>query len=88
MKSFLSILILAPGIAFATDETSTFDAKAAERFAKEAASDPAAAIGVAQCRIATGKRAEALATLEAARERFPKSARFECQLSVADGHKP
>src|SRR5437870_6623002 len=34
MKSFLSILILAPGIAFATDETSTFDAKAAERFAK------------------------------------------------------
>src|SRR5436309_6740735 len=34
MKSFLSILILAPGIAFATDETSTFDAKAAERFAR------------------------------------------------------
>src|SRR5437870_13420369 len=34
MKSFLSILILAPGIAFAADETSTFDAKAAERFAK------------------------------------------------------
>src|SRR5207244_247007 len=31
---FLSILILAPGIAFAADETSTFDAKAAERFAK------------------------------------------------------
>src|SRR5437867_6119136 len=34
MKSFLSILILASGIALAADETSTFDAKAAERFAK------------------------------------------------------
>src|SRR4051812_9670246 len=55
--------------------------EAAERFAKEAESDPVAAIGLAQCRVATGKGAEARTILEAACERFPKSAGLQAEMS-------
>src|SRR4051812_29029384 len=55
--------------------------EAAERFAKEAESDLSAAIGLAQCGVATGKRAEARTILEAACERFPKSAGLQAEMS-------
>lgn len=47
---------------------------AAAAFAKAADINPAAAIGLARCKLATGKRDEAAKVLEAAAEKLPKSA--------------
>src|SRR5262245_32002565 len=63
-------------------------AEAAERFAAAADNDVAAAIGLAQTKLVTGKRADARAVLEAAAERFPKSAAIRAelaQLAIARG---
>src|SRR5262245_30460211 len=57
--------------------------EAAERFDRLVDTDPAAAIGLARCKLETGKRDEAVATLTAAAERFPKSAVVRGELALA-----
>src|SRR5262245_38050406 len=56
--------------------------EAAERFTAEAGRDVAAALGLAQCKLARGKRADAQAALQAARERFPESASVPAELAL------
>jgi tetratricopeptide (TPR) repeat protein len=56
--------------------------EAIERYSTAAGHDPAAAIGLARCKLATGKRAEAQLELTAAAERFPKSAPIQAELSL------
>jgi tetratricopeptide (TPR) repeat protein len=55
--------------------------EAAEQFGKDAEHDPAAVIGLARCRVATGKREQARRLLEAASERFEKSAAVRSELA-------
>jgi Flp pilus assembly protein TadD len=57
--------------------------EAAERFAAEQEKEPAAAIGLARCQTATGKREEARQTLESAAARFDKSAEVQAELALA-----
>src|SRR5688500_13643888 len=57
--------------------------EAAERFAAEQEQNAAAAIGLARTQVATGKRDEARATLEAAAGRFEKSADIQAELALA-----
>src|SRR5437764_558802 len=56
--------------------------EAAECYGEAAATDPAAAIGLAQCRLATGRRDEAQQSLVAAAAAFPKSADVQAQLAL------
>ena len=56
--------------------------EAAEQFAAEQETDAAAAIGLARTQIATGKRDEAHATLEAAADRFENSADIQAELAL------
>jgi len=57
--------------------------EAAERFSRLSETSPTAAIGVARCKQETGKREEALAVLNAAAERFSKSAAVPAVLALA-----
>jgi Tfp pilus assembly protein PilF len=57
--------------------------EAAERFTAELEKEPAAAIGLARCQTATGKREEAKQTLEAAAARFDQSAEVQAELALA-----
>ena len=57
--------------------------EAAERFDAVVEKDPAAAIGLARCQTATGKREEAQRTLEVAAARFDQSAEVQAELALA-----
>jgi Tfp pilus assembly protein PilF len=57
--------------------------EAAERFTADLEKEPAAAIGLARCHTATGKREEAQRTLEAAAARFDQSADVQAELALA-----
>src|SRR5687767_10975181 len=56
--------------------------EAADRFAAAVDSDPAAAIGLARCRLSVGKNEEAEAAVKAAAERFPQSAAIQAELAL------
>src|SRR5436190_6836646 len=56
---------------------------AAERFAAMASSDPNAALGLARCKLETGKRKEAEIILRLATEQFPRSAAVRAELALA-----
>src|SRR5262245_29346970 len=56
--------------------------EAAERYASEAHGDVAAAVGLARCKLATGKRADAEAILQTASARFPESAAVPAELAL------
>src|SRR5262245_18320748 len=56
--------------------------EAAEQFAKDADQNHQASIGLARCRVATGKREQAQRLLEAACERFDKSAAVQAELAT------
>lgn len=56
--------------------------EATERFAEQASDDPRAAIGLARTRVSVGRRADALATLRSAADKFPKSAAIRAELAV------
>ena len=58
--------------------------EAAERFAAHSEKEPSAAIELARCQTATGKREEALRTLAAAAARFDKSADVQAELALAE----
>src|ERR1044071_9427271 len=75
----LMLLALRSSIAFADEAAQQLFLQgryeqAAEGFAKAADHDPAAVIGLARCRVATGKRKPAFRLLEAACERVDKAA--------------
>jgi tetratricopeptide (TPR) repeat protein len=56
--------------------------EAAEQFAANLEREPSAAIGLARCQTAVGKRDEARATLEAALARFEKSEDVQAELAL------
>src|SRR5262245_65386413 len=84
---FVCAALLAPAIAAADDQPRTlllkgrYDEAAAE-FAKSTGEDPAAAIGLARCRLAIGKRDDAAAALAAAAEKMPQSAVIRGELAL------
>jgi tetratricopeptide (TPR) repeat protein len=57
-------------------------AEAAQWFSRDATSDPAAAIGLARCKLGTGKREDAETVLQTAAEAFPKSAAIRAELAL------
>src|SRR5438552_1034701 len=57
-------------------------AEAAERYSRTATTNPIAAIGLAQCRLATGRRDQASELLQAAAATFPRSAAVQAQLAL------
>ena len=57
--------------------------EAAELFGADSEKEPSAAVGLARCQTATGKRDDAKTTLEAAAERFEESADVQAELALA-----
>src|SRR5262245_24457536 len=56
--------------------------EAAQWYLRDISTDPAAAIGLGRCKLATGKRDEAQAALQTAAETFPTSAAVRAELGL------
>jgi len=87
----MTLLVVVPRPAFSQSEAATTARsmflkgrynEAAERYSDLATSDPAAAIGMARCQIATGNREEAQTTLRAAAAQFPNSSAVLAELAL------